>query len=77
MGDFLKFFANKTLYYSMHFTLEYNRTCDWCLTIWKKYGAEDGSDLEICFVQGNDIELVCAKAHVELKEFLLEHDGGY
>ena len=77
MADFLKFFSEKVLHYPMHFSLEYNKTCDWILTIWKKGCGENGSDLDICFVQHPDLELVFAKAQVELKEFLLEHEGGY
>lgn len=77
MADFLKFFAKKVLDYPMHFTLEYNKTCDWALNIWKKGCAECGTDLDICYVQGSDLELVFALAQVALKDFLLEHEGGY
>lgn len=36
-----------------------------------------GNDVVIVQVQHSDMELAFAKAHVELKEWLLEHDGGY
>jgi hypothetical protein len=31
----------------------------------------------VCYIEHCDIELVFAKAHVALKEFLLKHEGGY
>lgn len=77
MDDFLRFFAKVVKHYPMHFTLEYCKTCDWQLHIWKKGCADDGTDLEICYIQHCDLEYVLAKGQVLLKEFLLEHEGGY
>lgn len=77
MQDFLKFFDEKRKSYPMHLSIEYNKTCDYVIRIWRKGCADDGGDLDICYVQDNDIELAFAYAHVALKEFLLEYEGGY
>lgn len=38
---------------------------------------ENGEDLEICFVQHPETELCFAKAHVALKEWSYENEGGF
>ncbi|MBC3901549.1 hypothetical protein GH811_18275 [Acetobacterium malicum] len=73
MSDFLKFFEEKVESYPMHMEIYYSKTTDWCITIWKKMDEK----VEIVNVQSNDMELVFAKAHVVLKEWLLENEGGY
>lgn len=77
MDDFLKFFAEKVRHYPMHFELTYCKICDWELRIYRKGCAPDGGNIEICHIQDNDLEYVCASAQVALKDFLLENDGGY
>ena len=63
--------------YTMHFALEYSKTVDWCLTIWKKGCAADGSDIVICELQDSDLNYVLAKGEVLVKDWLLENKGGY
>ena len=77
MSDFLKFFAEKVEYYPMHLEIYYSKNMDWVIHIWKKGCGENGNDLNIVNIQDCDIELCFAKAQVELKEWLLEHEGGY
>jgi len=73
MSDFLKFIDETVKNYPVHMEIYYSKTMDWCITIWKNMGEK----VEIVNVQSNDMELVFAKAHVELKEWLLENEGGY
>ena len=77
MNDFLMFFDKKTEKYPMHLEIYYSKIMDWCIYVYKKGCSEDGSDLKILSVQSCDMEFAFAKAHVELKEWLLEHEGGY
>lgn len=77
MTDFLKFFEEKIVYYPMSLEIYYSKTCDWYIKIYKKGCADNGEDLIITRVQDCDMELVFAKAHVELKEWLSENEGGY
>lgn len=77
MNDFFKFFDEKIVYYPMHLEIYNSKTCDWCIKIYKKGCADNGEDLIITSVQDCDMELVFAKAHVELKEWLSENEGGY
>ena len=84
MDYFLKFFAEKVKRFPMHLEILYNKTCDWSIYIYKRGCAEDypnsesyENDAVICIVQNCDMELCFAKAHVALKEWLLENEGGY
>lgn len=77
MNDFLKFFDDKTYDYPMHLEIWYSKICDWVIHIYKKGCADDGNDLEIVYVSSCDMELCFAMAHVRLKEWLLENNGGY
>lgn len=77
MENFLNFFNEKRRSYPMHLEIYYSKTLDWYIHIWKKGCGADGSDVEIVNVQHCDMELCFAKAHVDLKEWLLEHEGGY
>ena len=77
MDDFLKFFAEKTKHYPMCFSLSYSKSCYWCLRIWREKCVDDWFDEEVCYIEHCDIELIFAKAHVALKEFLLKKEGGY
>lgn len=73
MSDFLKFFDETVKNYPMHMEIYYSKTMDWCINIYKNMEEK----IDIVNVQKNDMELVFAKAHVELKEWLLENEGGY
>ncbi|MBR2587545.1 hypothetical protein IKE71_04220 [Candidatus Saccharibacteria bacterium] len=84
MADFLRFFEDKVKVFPMHFTLTYSKTCDWELEIMKHNCAEyypeadlDGDDVIIFRGQDLDLELLCAKAHAALKEWLIEYESGY
>ena len=84
MNDFLRFFNYKVRYFPMHFDLYYCKTCDWTLEITKNGCAIDypeanseGEDVIIFRGSEPDLELLFAKAHVELKEWLIEYEGGY
>lgn len=77
MSDFLRFFDEKAASYPMHLEIYYSKITDWSIIIYKKSCGENGKDLSICQVQDIDMELCFAKAHVELKEWLFENEGGY
>lgn len=84
MNEFLMFVDDLRHRFSVHVEIYYSKTMDWCICI-KRNGCADiypnsqheGKDAILCNVQGIDMELVFAKAHVELKKWLLENDGGY
>lgn len=71
MIDFLLFIENLIRRYPVHVEISYSKVTDWMVRIWKA-GVDD-----ICCIQDCDMELAFAKAHVELKEWLREHEGGY
>ena len=84
MNDFLKFLNEKLIDFPMHVDIGYNKTCDWTIYIYKKGCANDypnsakrGEDAIIVQEQDSDMELCFARAHVALKEWLLENEGGY
>ena len=84
MSDFLTFIDDLSRRFPVHLEIYYSNIMDWCITVYKKGCAEDypnaphnGNDVIICDVQSNDMELCFAKAHVEVKEWLLEFNGGY
>lgn len=84
MQDFLKFFDEKVKSFPMHLEITYSKICDWHIFVYKKGCAEDYPNSDACGkaavlvdVQSGDMELCFAKAHVALKEWLLEHNGGY
>ena len=84
MQDFLKFFNEKRINFPMHLEIVYSKITDWSVYIYKKGCASDyptsernGNDAVIVAVQDCDMELCFAKAHVQLKKWLLEHNNGY
>lgn len=84
MNDFLKFFNEKRHDFPMHLEIYYSKVMDWCISITKKGCTKDypgakayGDDVEIVNVQDTDMELCFARAHVALKNWLLEYEGGY
>lgn len=84
MSDFLRFFNDKVKDFPMHLEIGYSKICDWSIYIYKKGCADDYPDSRnyednaiICQVQDSDMELAFAMAHVELKEWLIENEGGY
>lgn len=84
MDDFLRFFDKLTKHFPVHLEIGYNKTSDYCIYIYKKGCAEDypnakhfGNDVVLVLEQDSDIELCFAKAHVALKQWLMEFEGGY
>ena len=84
MNEFLLFCDQKKRYFPMHLEISYSKITDYMILVYKQGCAadypnskHDGDDAILVRVQDNDIELCFAKAHVALKEWLLENDGGY
>ena len=84
MNDFLKFLDEKLKNFPMHVEIGYSKICDWTIYIYKQGCAKeylesdkDGDNAVIVSVSDCDMELCFAKAHVALKEWLLENEGGY
>lgn len=84
MNEFLTFFDEICSHFPMHLEIGYSKVCDWTILIYKKGCANDypnayhdGDDVIIVQVSDCDMELCFAKAHVELKEWLSEYEGGY
>lgn len=84
MNDFLKWLDKKRTQSAMHIEISYNKTCDWCIYIYKKGCAEDypnsehdKNDAIICNIQDCDINLAFAKAEIKTKEWFSENEGGY
>lgn len=84
MNEFLKFVDELRQIHAIHVEIYYSKTMDWVIKIWMKGCAldypesnhEDG-DAILVHEQDMDMELVFAKAHVALKEWLTENEGGY
>ena len=84
MSDFLRFINDLRKRFPIHVEIYYSKIMDWCIRITKVGCASDypesphdGDDTVLCNVQDLDMELAFAKAHVELKEWLSDYDGGY
>lgn len=81
MNDFLKFFDKVAYKYKLHLRLHlsiaYNKVSDWGIYIYRSGRGENEKDLVIVNVSDCDMELCFARAQVQLKEWLLENEGGY
>lgn len=84
MNDFLLFFDYLVKRFPVHLEITYCKTCDWRILIVKQGCARDypdakhiGDTVILVDLQENDMNLCFAKAHVALKEWLLEFEGGY
>ena len=77
MNEFLRFFNEKAADYPMHLEISYSKVVDWRIYIYKRGGGENGKDLVIVNISDCDMEMCFAKAQVQLKEWLLENEGGY
>lgn len=71
MDVFLLFFDSIRDRFSFTLKIYNSSIMDWCITICNKHRQD------IIDVQESDIFLAFAKAHVELKEWLVENNGGY
>lgn len=84
MNDFFKFLDNLIDRFRVHVEIYYSHTMDWCIYVYKKDCANDypgtwskGNDAILCNVQSCDMEYAFAKAQVDIKNWLMEFDGGY
>ena len=77
MSDFLRFFDKVAYKYKLHLSIAYNKVADWGIYIYISGRGENGKDLVIVNVSDCDMELCFARAQVQLKEWLLENEGGY
>lgn len=84
MSDFLIFIDDLVHRFPLHVSITYSKTTDWEVYIYKKNCAEeypdslkDGNDAVLCHVQSGDIEYAFAQAQVEVKNWLIENEGGY
>ena len=84
MYDFLKFVDELRQREPIHVEIYYSKIMDWAIRITKKGCASVfpksphvGQDAILVYVMDCDMEYAFAKAHVALKKWLLENNGGY
>ncbi len=77
MNDFLKFFNEKVSFYPMELEISRSSSSEWSITISQRLLGPEVRDKQIIKVCSEDMELCFAKAHVQLKEWLLTNCGGY
>lgn len=84
MNDFLLFYDHLSERFPLHLEITQNKITDWCIRITKKGGAGnypgaacDGGDIVLVSVQGGDMAYVFARAHVVLKDWMMNYEGGY
>lgn len=75
MSEFIKLFdeiTNRKNHRHWRLEIYYSSVIDWNITI-----TDRDTDKQIISVQNCDADYVFAKAQIELKEWLLENEGGY
>ena len=84
MTDFLEFYDSLRRRFPLHLVIYQSKNMDWCIEIMKIGCADDyptaeheGNDVLLVRVQHCDMEYCFAKAHVALKDWLMEYEGGY
>ena len=84
MNDFLKFIDELVHDFPVHVSIYYSKISDWHIRVYKKECASEfpespriENDAILCDVQSCDMELAFAMAHVEVKNWLCEYNGGY
>jgi len=84
MSDFLRFMDDLKDRFPFHMEIYYSKIMDWCITVTKKgcakefpKSAHEGDYVIMVQVQDLDMELCFAKAHVAIKEWMIENVGGY
>lgn len=76
MYDFLKFYDEACSNKGWALDIYHSSIVDWSITIgYKTTHPKHGET--VIHVQDCDMELAFAKAHVEIKKWLLENEGGY
>lgn len=83
MSDFLEFYDNLRKTFPLHLVIYQSKIMDWCIEIMKIGCAGDyptaehgGNDVLLVRVQHSDMKYCFAKAHVALKDWLMEYEGG-
>lgn len=76
MDDFLKFYDSIKNNHGWALEIYHSSIMDWAITIGYKVTHPKHGET-ILHVQHCDMELTFAMAHVELKKWLLENEGGY
>jgi len=76
MYDFLKFYDSISHNKGWALDIYNSSIMDWCITLGYKT-THPKSNETIFTVQSSDLELVFAMAQIELKNWLLENEGGY
>lgn len=84
MTDFLKFMDDLKDCFPFHLEIYFSKVMGWCIEVRKQGCAKEypnsprsGDDAVICSEQNIDMELCFAKAHVAVKEWMIENNGGY
>lgn len=84
MSDFLEFYAHLTKRFPLHLEIYQSKIMDWCIEITKKGCAadypdaeHDGNDVVLVSVSYSDMKYCFAKAHVALKDWMMEYESGY
>jgi hypothetical protein len=76
MNEFIKLYDDKSYERGWSLEIYHSSIMDWCITVgYKVTHPKHGETL--IRVQNCDVEFAFAKAQVELKEWLSEHEGGY
>lgn len=76
MNEFLNFYNRIKNTHPWSLTIYHSSISDWVITIgYKTTHVKNGE--EIINVQNCDMEYAFAKAQIELKEWLLNNEGGY
>lgn len=77
MIEFMNFFNEKRENFPMHMEIYYSKIVDWSINIWLKGLGPNGTDIRVINVTDIDMDLCFAKAHVELKQWFIDNQGGY
>lgn len=84
MNDFLKFMDGLKDRFPFHLEIYFSKVMDWFIEVRKQGCAREypnsqnsGDDAIMCSEQDIDMELCFAKAHVAVKKWLRENNGGY
>lgn len=73
MNEFFKIYDKYSSNKHLKLEISHSDITDYCLTVFQK----SDENVPIISIQDNDYELLFAKGQVVLKEWLLEHNGGY
>lgn len=73
MKEFLEIYDKYSFKKGFKLEIYHSSIMDYCLTIFLKSDEEN----PIINIQSNDYDLMFAKGHIALKEWLLEHNEGY